>query len=248
MTQTTHIISDLHLCQTKPNLFALFEHYMQKIAVNSNQLFVLGDLFEAWIGDDYLEFESPNTQLYSDVIFLFQEYSRQQGELFFIHGNRDFLLSNKFEEQTGGKILQEPYWLNLSGKKIALLHGDSLCTDDTDYQTFRAMVRNPQWQKEFLALPIEKRIDIASGLRQQSKEAQSEKSMAIMDVNPQSVESFFLQHDINWLIHGHTHRQATHELIVNDKQVKRIVLSDWEVQGFYLSIDKKDISENYFGI
>lgn len=246
MTQTTHIISDLHLCQTKPALFALFEHYMQNITIQSNQLFVLGDLFEVWIGDDCLDIESPNTQLYRDVISLFKNYSDHHGELFFIHGNRDFLLAEEFEKQTGGKLLREPYFLQLSGKKTALMHGDSLCTDDVDYQEFRTMVRNPQWQKEFLSLPMEKRIEIASGLRQQSKDAQVEKSMEIMDVNQQSVEAFFSQHDIDWLIHGHTHRQATHNFSVNNKKVKRVVLSDWGQQGFYLTIDNDGIKEFYF--
>jgi len=248
MTQITHIISDLHLCQTKPSLFALFEHYMQKIAIHSNRLFVLGDLFEVWIGDDCLKIESSNTQLYRDVISLFKNYSDFHGELFFIHGNRDFLLADEFEKQTGGKILQEPYFFDLSGRKTILMHGDSLCTDDTSYQDFRSMVRNSHWQKEFLSLPMEKRIEIASGLRQQSKQAQTEKSMEIMDVNQKTVNDFITEHDVDWLIHGHTHRQAIHELTVNDKQVKRIVLSDWGKQGFYLSIDKKGINDNYFGI
>lgn len=248
MTQTTHIISDLHLCQTKPNLFVLFEHYMQNIAVNSDQLFVLGDLFEAWIGDDCLEIKSPNTQLYRDVIALFKNYSNQQGQLFFIHGNRDFLLSKKFEKQTGGKLLQEPHLLDMFGRKTALMHGDSLCTDDVAYQQFRTMVRNPHWQNEFLSQPMAKRIEIASGLRQQSKEAQAEKSMAIMDVNQKSVEDFFAQHDVDWLIHGHTHRQETHDLVVNGNRVKRIVLSDWDEQGFYLSINEVRIREVYFNL
>ncbi len=253
MTSTTHIISDLHLCQSRPSLFALFEHYMQKIAIQSNQLFVLGDLFEVWIGDDCLQIESPNTQLYRDVISLFKGYSDNHGELFFIHGNRDFLLSEEFEKQTGGKLLKEPHRLDLSNKKIALMHGDSLCTDDVAYQEFRAMVRNLEWQKQFLSLPMEKRIEIASGLRQQSKEAQTEKTMAIMDVNQNSVEDFFIQTNIDWLIHGHTHRQATHESTFNNKKIKRIVLSDWGEQGFYLAIDNKNpdqqnISGHYFSV
>lgn len=248
MTQITHIISDLHLCQTKPDLFVLFEHYMQKIAIQSHRLFVLGDLFEAWIGDDCLKIESSNTQLYRDVISLFKNYSSFHGELFFMHGNRDFLLNDEFEKQTGGKLLQEPYFLDLSGKKTALMHGDSLCSDDIAYQEFRTMVRDPQWQKEFLSLPMERRIEIASGLRQQSKDAQTKKPMDIMDVNQNSVEDFFNQHDIEWLIHGHTHRQATHELAAKNKQVKRIVLSDWGKQGFYLSIDDNSIDQVYFNM
>jgi len=242
----THLISDLHLCQSRPDLFALFEHYMQKIAPQSDQLFVLGDLFEVWIGDDCLNEITPATQLYADVVSLFKKYSDNQGELFFIHGNRDFLLSKEFEKRTGGKLLPEPFLTNFSKKKTALIHGDSLCTDDIAYQEFRAMVRNPQWQKEFLSYSIEKRAKIASELRQKSKQAQIEKTDEIMDVSQQSVVGFFEQNDIDWLIHGHTHRQATHELSVNNKNVKRIVLSDWGNDGFYLSIDNEDLKELYF--
>jgi len=219
---------------------------MKEIAPQSNQLYVLGDLFEAWIGDDCLLSDNINTKIYLDTISLFKDYSNQNRKLFFMHGNRDFLLGSDFEKRTGGKLLTEPYFITLANKKIAFMHGDSLCSDDLAYQEFKSMVRNPQWQKEFLALPIEKRAEIAGELREKSKNAQAEKSNEIMDVNQQSVIDFFSTHKIDCLIHGHTHRQANHQLDIEGRSVNRIVLSDWDKKGFYLSIDETNVSENYF--
>jgi len=246
MATITHCIADLHLCQSRADLFALFKHYMQTIAPQSNQLYVLGDLFEAWIGDDCLLSENKITKIYHETIVLFKDYSSQDGQLFFLHGNRDFLLGSDFEKRTGGKLLTEPHFTNLANKKIAFMHGDSLCTDDIAYQDFKKMVRNPQWQQEFLSLPIEKRVEIAGELRDKSKDAQAEKTTEIMDVNLQSVINFFRDNKIDWLIHGHTHRQANHSLEVDGRLVNRIVLSDWDKQGFYLSIDDSGVSEKYF--
>jgi UDP-2,3-diacylglucosamine hydrolase len=247
LSEITHIISDLHLSHERPDLFALFEQYMQTIAIQSDRLYVLGDLFEVWIGDDCINLTDGSAKLYLDVIALFKDYSENHGELFFMHGNRDFLLSKAFEAVTGGTLLEEPFCININGHQVALMHGDSLCTDDVSYQEFRTMVRNPVWQTEFLSYPIDKRIEIAMGLRQQSQQAQSEKSNEIMDVNPQSVIEFFEKYEVNTLIHGHTHRQATHQLNANNKQVNRVVLSDWGLKGFYLSINGNgtpDASDN----
>jgi UDP-2,3-diacylglucosamine hydrolase len=247
-----HIISDLHLTQSRPDLFELFKHYMQKIAPQSKQMYVLGDLFELWIGDDCL-LESnlnnnPESPLYLKVIDLFKNYAENHGELFFIHGNRDFLLADQFEKKSKGLLLSEPFLTSFDTTKIALMHGDSLCTDDTDYQQFRSMVRSSQWQNEFLAMSIEQRIKIADGLRKQSQESQSEKTMDIMDVNQQAVSQFFKDNNINWLIHGHTHRQASHQHHINNKDYTRVVLSDWDDRGFYLSILDNEISEHYFNL
>ena len=223
---------------------------MNEYAPESDQLYVLGDLFEAWIGDDCLAPEyaahNPNASLYQTVIDAFRTYADNQGELYFMHGNRDFLLGQGFENMTDGKLLAEPSFVNWHGKKTALMHGDSLCTDDVAYQQFRVMVRNPAWQSEFLGYPMAKRIEIANSLREQSKQAQTEKSNEIMDVNPQAVEAFFLDNKIDHLIHGHTHRQATHELNLDGVAKKRVVLSDWDARGFYLAVTKQGISEVYF--
>lgn len=246
LNQPIHIISDLHLCASRPDLFALFAKYMREIAIGSKQLYVLGDLFEVWIGDDCLEYENPNSPLYSQVIALFKEYSEQTGELFFMHGNRDFLLGKDFATATGGRLLEDPYFIDWQKHKVALMHGDSLCTDDQAYQEFRKMVRNPEWQTQILAQSIPDRIKIASGLREQSEQAQSKKSIEIMDVNLTTVNEFFKESNVDWLIHGHTHRQATHPLLIDDKARQRVVLSDWGKQGFYLSITDGSIEAIYF--
>lgn len=246
MARITHIISDLHLAHDRPDLFLLFEHYMKEIAPMSEQLFVLGDLFEVWLGDDCLEVKNPCTQMYHDVVNLFNEYSTTAKPLFFIHGNRDFLLRKKFAQLTGGKLLDEPFLTRFSDLKVALMHGDTLCTDDIAYQEFRTMVRDKNWQQEFLVLPMEKRIEIAADMKEQSKQAQHLKSIEIMDVNQKSVIDFFEANNIDCLIHGHTHRQATHDFKFRGGNAQRVVLSDWGVQGFYLSIFDRLISENYF--
>ena len=227
----------------RPDLYSLFEQYMQTIAIQSDRLYVLGDLFEVWIGDDCVNLTDGSAKLYLDVIALFKNYADNQGELFFIHGNRDFLLSRDFEAATGGQLLEEPTILAFANQRVALMHGDSLCTDDVSYQEFRTMVRNPQWQSEFLSLTIEKRLEIAMGLRQQSQQAQSEKSNEIMDVNTQQVVAFLEQHNIDTLIHGHTHRQATHSIQLASREAQRVVLSDWGEQGFYLSINESKVDQ-----
>jgi len=248
MAHVTHIISDLHLAHDRPDLFRLFERYMKEIAPMSDQLFVLGDLFEVWLGDDCLEATGPNTQMYHDVVDLFKNYSDSAKPLFFLHGNRDFLLGKKFAQLTGGKLLDEPFLKQFYDLRVALMHGDTLCTDDIAYQEFRTMVRDEHWQQEFLALPMEKRIEIAASMKQQSKQAKHSKTTEIMDVNQNAVTDFFKANAVDCLIHGHTHRQATHDYEIDGKKTSRIVLSDWGDQGFYLSITNDLIMENYFSL
>ncbi len=245
MNQVSHFISDLHLCSQRPHLLALFEHYMREIAPQSQQLFVLGDLFEVWLGDDCLDADLADQKIYQSVVQLFQNYA---GDLFIMHGNRDFLLGEDFMKAAKAQLIAEPYIFSIMQQKTALLHGDILCTDDTDYQAFRKMVRNPDWQQDFLALPLDKRLQIASSLRQQSQQQQKQKSMAIMDVNQNAVVEFMQGQQIQLLIHGHTHRQATHRLTTQQGEAKRVVLSDWNEQGFYLSLDNEGIKENYFAL
>ncbi len=246
-----HIISDLHLSCKRTDLTFLFSKYMNDIAINSEKLYVLGDLFEVWIGDDCLasnnkDKTSEDHRFYQSIIHQFKNYSDNIGQLYFIHGNRDFLLGKKFEKLTAGKILSEPFFFNHNGKKMALMHGDSLCTDDKEYQQFRTMVRNPAWQKEFLSLAKEKRIEIATSLREQSKNAQKEKTSEIMDVNQGSVIDFFNKNNVDQLIHGHTHRQNVHHLNLCGKKITRAVLADWNKKGFYFELNDDGISENYF--
>ncbi len=219
---------------------------MQEIAPSSEQLYILGDLFEVWIGDDAVNADLADSEIYQQTIQLIRNYSDNQGEVFVVHGNRDFLLSTDFAEQAGAKLLPEVYILELFNRKIGLMHGDSLCTDDTDYQAFKRMVRDPIWQRDFLKLDLNKRVQIAMGLRQQSQQQQKQKTMTIMDVNAESVIDFMHTQQLDILIHGHTHRQKTHSLKITSKNAQRIVLSDWNQQGFYLAMDEQGFSENYF--
>lgn len=219
-----HFISDLHLCEEQPHLLRLFEIYLERYAPQASHLYILGDLFEVWIGDDYL----PDWLL--QLTQKMKSLSTDGTRIFFCHGNRDFLLGHQFAQQAGLQLLDEYATITLNGRKVLLCHGDTLCTDDAAYQTFRAEVRTEKWQSEFLSLPIEKRLAIVNQYRQQSKQATAEKANDIMDVNRSSVDSIFDAHQVQYLIHGHTHRPATH----SNNGHHRIVLSDWGHEGQYL--------------
>lgn len=241
MDPCIHIISDLHLSQEQPEVFRLFKHYIEQIAPQSDSLYILGDLFEVWIGDDYLP---PFNQ---QIIELLKGYSNLGKNLFIQHGNRDFLLGEVFACSVGAILLKDIHQLSWNGKTITLMHGDTLCTDDSDYQAFRSMVRNNSWQSQFLAMPIEQRLAIACDLRQKSKQAQKGKTLQIMDVNPQAVKQCFNTNPCNWLIHGHTHRQARHRMtLTNGQAVERMVLSDWQSRGHYLELSGDDCLSHYF--
>jgi UDP-2,3-diacylglucosamine hydrolase len=263
-----HFISDLHLAPHEPKLTELFIHYMQNEALKSDSLYVLGDLFDVWIGDDCLSLESSldlalpsshchlksNTHqsypFYQKIVSTFKQYTESKRSLFFIHGNRDFLLGALFEEQTGGRLLNEPYLFTQNNTTYALMHGDTLCTDDHDYQTFRKMIRSPLWQKQFLALSQKQRKAIAFELRQKSNQAQKNKSMPIMDVNASAVYHCLNDDKIDHIIHGHTHRPNIHQYMINGIEKKRYVLSDWsQEKGHYLSCSlsssKHDITSHH---
>lgn len=243
MDKVIHLISDLHLCEEQPHLLELFKHYMQTIAPQSDELYVLGDLFEVWVGDDH------HTDFNQQVIDLFADYGKQSRQLFFSHGNRDFLLGDDFANACHGKIIPEPHHLRWQDKQISLLHGDSLCTDDVEYQQTRVMIRNADWQNQFLSQTIDARLAFAAGARQQSKASQKEKSLDIMDVNKAAVEDFILLHQCDWLIHGHTHREGRHEInLKNGTTSSRIVLSDWGEQGHYLQLKQSQLTSHYFSL
>ena len=233
-------ISDLHLCEQAPQIEALFQQFMEQQAPKADELYVLGDLFEAWIGDDALD------PLAERVIKLFKQYSSQGGKLYFMHGNRDFLVGETFVNATGGQLLNDPYSLVLAGQSSLLMHGDSLCTQDEEYLAFRSLVRAPQWQKEFLSLSIDERINIAKDIRSQSKERGKTLSEQISDVTPTEVISIMQQNQVTLLIHGHTHRQARHRLTIEKLQCERIVLGDWGETGSVLSISENTIELSNF--
>ena len=235
-----HIISDLHLCEERPDLTALFEHYMAEIAPQSEELYVLGDLYESWIGDD------DDSEFVESTIALFRAYSDSGKKLYFQHGNRDFLLGDVFAEKTGGELLDEVHPIQLGNKQAIMMHGDSLCWDDKEYMQFRQMVRSEEWQQQLLSQPLTVRRGIATDLRQKSQEAQANKASAITDVHPQAVEEVLQDNKAQILIHGHTHRPQFHDIDIENKHCQRIVLSDWGDEGHYLTVDDSDISEHYF--
>ncbi len=209
-------VSDLHLDRQQPELTRRFIDFLETRAAEARVLFVLGDLFEVWLGDD-----DPA----EDFRPLFDALARyaERGELRFMHGNRDFLVGETLAGRIGFDILPEPFVFDLDSERIALMHGDLLCSDDRDYLAFRAMVRDPQWQAGFLSKSLRERQAIAEALRESSQQAMSDKQMAIMDVNPQTVEQTMLELGVDTLIHGHTHRPGIHQGAAG----RRIVLGDW---------------------
>ncbi len=218
---STLFIADLHLSGERPHIIRLFRDFLRKEARQADALYILGDLFEAWLGDDAV----PPDMV--DVLHDINHLTKNGVPVYVMVGNRDFLLGTKFENMTGCMLLPDPSVVNLYGTDTLLMHGDTLCTDDIDYQAIRKQIRSPQWRQAILAKSIEERVKIAREARAESRARTREKSNDIMDVNTQAVENAFRTHDVNRLIHGHTHRPAVHESIINDKAVTRIVLGDW---------------------
>lgn len=217
-----HFISDLHLSADRPALTALFERYLAGPARAASKLYILGDLFEYWAGDDDLD-DPLNTQVASQLAALGDAGT----QVFFMPGNRDFLIGDDFARRARLTLLPDPTPLDLDGQRALLCHGDSLCTDDLAYQAFRQQVRNPAWQAQFLTQPLAVRKQIIAGVRMKSEEAKSEKAAAIMDVNADAVASLLREHGFPRLIHGHTHRPAVHAIDVDDHPCERWVLADW---------------------
>ena len=223
----TWFISDLHLDANTPAIVRSFLVLLEQIAADAEALYILGDFFEYWVGDDALD--TPSTTVFQPVIQALHRLSEQGVALYFLHGNRDFLVGDGFAQATGCTLLPEHQVIDLYGTPTLLLHGDTLCTDDVDYQKIRKMFRNPQWQAQFLALPLVERIRQAEAMREQSRLAMQHKQAEILDVNPQSVVDTLQAYGVIRLIHGHTHRPAIHDLrIHNDSRIaQRIVLGDW---------------------
>ena len=235
MKNKTLFISDLHLDRERPEIIELFIQFLNKDAAQAEALYILGDLFEYWIGDD-----QPVPGLEGCLTAL-QSLTEKNIPVYFIHGNRDFLIGKKFAEKTGITLLPESVVIDLYGTPTLILHGDTLCTDDVDYQKMRLMLRDPKWQKQFLSLPIETRIQEALKLREKSQQAIEAKAEMIMDVNQTTVIDTMQKNNVLQLIHGHTHRPAIHDLQINGAKAKRIVLGDWYEQSSVLSCSKDHI-------
>jgi UDP-2,3-diacylglucosamine hydrolase len=225
-------ISDLHLIQDRPAANERFFGFLEDEARGAAALTILGDFFEYWIGDDDLA-----DPFHAIVAGLLRDLTRSGTALFLMHGNRDFLLGNEFCQATGGKLLEDPSVVDLQGESVLLMHGDTLCTDDLDYQNWRRTARSAAWQKEFLAKSIPERRAAVMGLREKSKEVIQAKPADIMDVNDGAVEEAFRRHGVTRLIHGHTHRPGKHTLKVDGRTCERWVLPDWYGRGGYLTVE-----------
>ncbi|MBQ0746053.1 MAG: UDP-2,3-diacylglucosamine diphosphatase [Marinobacter sp.] len=225
---TTLFISDLHLEESRPDITGAFLRFMNEEAPRAEHLYILGDFFEAWIGDD------EHTPLQEQVAAALRTLSDNGTRIFLMHGNRDFLLGEDFCARAGATLLDDPTLIDLYGTPTLLMHGDSLCTADVEYQKFRANMRNPKTQKLILARPLKDRQQMARQLREMSMATNSDKAEDIMDVTPDEVVRVMEAHDVPRLIHGHTHRPAEHTLKVNNKTAKRIVLGDWDKNLWWL--------------
>jgi len=222
-----YFISDLHLDESRPKVAEGFVRYLRDLRPR-DQLYILGDLFEVWVGDDH---ETPFIQSMS------QSLLDCEAETFIMHGNRDFLIGPAFAERTGTHLLEDPTVIELGGQPVLLMHGDSLCTRDEQYMTVREQLRNPQFQAQLLAQPVEARLAIASGAREKSTAHKASTDLFIMDVTPEAVFDTMKMHDVTTLIHGHTHRPFDHQNQGPDQTYRRLVLGDWHDQGWQISAD-----------
>jgi len=219
-------ISDLHLSEKTPELTQAFLRFLDESKEACTHFYILGDLFETWIGDD------DNSPFNIQIKEALSEFTSNGPETFFIHGNRDFLIGESFSKDTGITILPDPFSFMVDEQKIVLSHGDFLCTDDVDYIAFRNKVRSKNWQTVFLSKSLDERLQIAASLRDDSKTATAQKSNEITDVNNEEVVDFISKHKPNLFIHGHTHRPNIHDI----SSSKRIVLGDWGDFGWSLTL------------
>ncbi len=228
----TLFLSDLHLSAERPALVAAFRALCGGPARSAAGVYVLGDLFDAWIGDDQLS-ESVATEVAATLA----ELTRAGVPVGIIAGNRDFLLCERFARASGVTLLPEQIVVNVGGTPTLLLHGDELCTADTGYQRFRRIVRDSRWQRRYLALPYAWRRRIARWLRGRSRTATAGKPEKIMDVEPMAVDAAFRAANVTRIIHGHTHRPARHHLVVDGRECERWVLADWYDRASYVEFD-----------
>ena len=233
---TTLFISDLHLDPARPGITQLFGDFIDGEARNAEALYILGDLFEAWVGDD------DPSDAGAFVAAKLSALDEAGVPVLFIRGNRDFLLGDDYARRAGMIILPDPAVVMLYGEPVLLMHGDLLCTDDVAYQQFRTQTRDPAWQRQFLAQPLDARIAFAGQARAASQVHQSGLKdtgalETITDVTPATVEATLNRYGIDTLIHGHTHRPATHALKAGGNDCRRIVLGDWYEQGSVLRMD-----------
>ena len=227
----TLFISDLHLCAERPQITQIFNRFITETAPAAESLYILGDLFEFWIGDDQLDHDP----LAADVAQKLSVLAATGTRIFFMHGNRDFLIGERLARKANLDILADPTLINDHNSPVLLMHGDTLCTGDANYQSFRQQVRSTEWQKQILAKPYTERVALAQSIRSQSDIEKSMKPEAIMDVDASAVSAAFRDNGYPVMVHGHTHRPARHLQLLDDRPCVRWVLQDWHNVGGYLS-------------
>lgn len=224
-------ISDLHLEAQRPDIVRAFVHFLQTRARQAEALYILGDFFEVWIGDDGMD------DFQRAIASALRRLSDTGTRIFLMHGNRDFLIGKDFCRQAGCTLLKEGSVIDLYGEPVLLLHGDSLCTRDESYQRLRTRLRNPFSLWLLRHLPLATRHKLARKLRDASRQRTREKAAEIIDVTPEVVPQVMAAHNVHTLIHGHTHRPAVHQLTIDGQPAQRIVLGDWDHQGWVLEAD-----------
>ncbi|RPG51178.1 MAG: UDP-2,3-diacylglucosamine diphosphatase [Gammaproteobacteria bacterium TMED1] len=230
-------ISDLHLDESRPDVTEAFFSFIKNVANRAEGFYILGDLFEVWLGDD------NNSVLNQNIISALKALSVPR---FIMHGNRDFLIGKTFCQQTGFTLLPDPTRVLLFDRPVLLMHGDSLCTRDVEYIKVRNILRNPAFQNDLLSKSLQERMVIASGARNQSKEHTRQTKIDIMDVTHEEVISEMQQHEVQLLIHGHTHRPDTH--YVPEVLGQRAVLGDWDTQGWFIELTEAGFNLESFSI
>jgi len=241
----TLLISDLHLEESREDITQAFLRFLQSNSGNCDTLYILGDLFEVWIGDDE---ETPLTDTIAKAL---KQFSGHGTTIKIMHGNRDFLIANDYATKCGASLINDPAIVPTPDGPVLLLHGDSLCIDDLDYMQFRDMVRQTLWQQEFLSKPLSERRQFAREAREQSQKATSAKQNSIIDVNQSEVKKLLVDTGQTTMIHGHTHRPAEHQITLaiavdNQHLARRIVLGDWDKNGWYAEITESGIKLQSF--
>ncbi|MFK8041425.1 UDP-2,3-diacylglucosamine diphosphatase [Congregibacter sp.] len=237
MSKRCFFISDLHLDESRPDVTQALAEFLDQRR-DAAALYILGDLFEFWIGDD------DDTPIAKEVIRVLADYQQSGPAVYIMHGNRDFLLGEQFASAVGGQLLPDPSVVEIDGQRLLLMHGDSLCTADEEYQAFRALARDPNWQASVLTQNLEVRRELAENLRKTSKDAGSRKADDIMDVTEAEVVRTMDEAQCTTLIHGHTHRPAKHD----EAAGTRWVLGDWDKTGWYIELKGGDLNLNEFDI
>lgn len=237
---STWFISDLHLEPARPDSIQTLLAFLAHIEARADALYILGDFFEYWIGDDILE--TPVGAVFKPIMQALRALRESGVPLYFLHGNRDFLIGETFAERSACELLPEEQVIDLYGTPTLIMHGDSLCTDDVAYQQARQLFRDPQWQAQVLQLSIPERVERAKAMRLESQANNQAKDERIMDVNAQAVVEVMRTHGVQHLIHGHTHRPAVHQFELNGQSAQRVVLGDWYQQASFVRVDEQGLT------